>query len=552
MAMKHIQFQSKLRREILSYSVVLIGFITILLGLSLFIFNRFIVSVQISETEKAVTELVNQTMTAYSEELIKHRDTLYADFLKSDASESNIYSNIYTINANQEIKGEMILFDDDLEIAFVSNNRWVEDPSFKYYMSLITTSERNQEAVIQRVYRDRNKDHNLLLVTAVGNGEGYAAYVINGKDIRSRLNQLPAQFAVYDKFDNVFASSTDQFMTGTLNKISTGLFHDKFTYQEDTYYSHSGELSSELSLLIFKKGTINPALIRFGVSIVALLVFIFTAFSFWFSKRVSTNNARSVELLSKEMNLIKENPHHLISLETHDEFELISNEINKMLTELSGAHDKNIRLLKENLHAEKKMLEAQFNPHFLYNTLEIIRASISFDPQLANQLILRLTKILRYSLEEKNTEATLETDLVYLEEYLTISKTRFEAFNYHLKIEEKVMNLPVPKLFLLPLIENSLKYGFQYKQDLTLTIAGTLDEEGQIILTIMDNGGALDEKRADALDMALQQDTQVGSHHGLMNSKRRIQLMYPGAEFHIGVKGDKTLVTIRIGARKNV
>ena len=219
---------------------------------------------------------------------------------------------------------------------------------------------------------------------------------------------------------------------------------------------------------------------------------------------------------------------------------------------MSGAHDKNIRLLKENLQAENKMLEAQFNPHFLYNTLEIIRATISFDPRLANQLILSLTKILRYSLEDKNTEATLETDLVYLEEYLTISKARFEAFNYHLQIEEKVINLAVPKLFLLPLIENSLKYGFQYKQDLTLRVSGTLDEEGQIVLTVMDTGGALDEKRAEALDIALQQDTQIGSHHGLMNSKRRIQLMYPEAEFHISVKGDKTLVTIRIGARKNV
>lgn len=550
--MEHTQFQIKLRREILSYSVVLIGFITILLGFFFFKFNRFVVNFQISETETIVTELVKQTMTAYSEELIRHSDTLYADFLKAEASESNIYSNLYTINANQEIKGELILFDSDLEIIFVSNNRWVEDPSFKYYMSLIATAERNQEPVIKRVYRDRNKDHNLLLVTTVGNGEGYAAYVINGKDIRSRLNQLPAQFVVYDKFDNVLTSSTDQFMMGTLNKISTALFQDKFTYQEDTYYSHREELSPELSLLVFKKGTINPTLIRFGISIVAILVFIFTVFSFWFSKRVSTNNARSVGLLSNEMNLIKENPNHLISLETQDEFEIISSEINKMLMELSGAHDKNIRLLKENLQAEKKMLEAQFNPHFLYNTLEIIRATISFDPQLANQLILSLTKILRYSLEEKNTEATLETDLVYLEEYLTISKARFEAFNYHLQIEEKVINLAVPKLFLLPLIENSLKYGFQYKQDLTLRVSGTLDEEGQIVLTVMDTGGALDEKRAEALDIALQQDTQIGSHHGLMNSKRRIQLMYPEAEFHISVKGDKTLVTIRIGARKNV
>lgn len=133
-----------------------------------------------------------------------------------------------------------------------------------------------------------------------------------------------------------------------------------------------------------------------------------------------------------------------------------------------------------------------------------------------------------------------------------ISKTRFEAFNYDLQMDKKVLDLPVPKLFLLPLIENSLKYGFQYKQDLTLTVSGVIEADGAVVLTVKDNGAALDKARAEALDCALQEDPNVGSHHGLMNSKRRIQLMYPNAAFHISVAGDETLVTIRIGANKNV
>ncbi|MCM3750367.1 histidine kinase, partial [Paenibacillus pasadenensis] len=150
------------------------------------------------------------------------------------------------------------------------------------------------------------------------------------------------------------------------------------------------------------------------------------------------------------------------------EFELISTKINEMLDELSGAHQKNINLLKENTLAERKMLEAQFNPHFLYNTLEVIRASIAFDPALSNQLILRLTKILRYSIEEKTEEVTLRTDLRYLEEYLMINRIRFQDFTYQLEIEDAALDLPIPKLFLLPIIENSLKYGFKHRHDLAI------------------------------------------------------------------------------------
>lgn len=549
--MHYKQFQQKLRKEILGYSVVLIGIITILLSGALIIFNQVSINVQMTESEATVSKLLTKTLTEYEAELMKQKTQLYYDLMKADAGLRNVYSNFYTVNSEQDVKGELLLFDPSMTIRFSSGSSNFEGNAFKHYMSLVV-SDLEEEEVIQRVYRDRNKEYNLLLVTSIAEGEGYAVYVINGRELRSQLNQLPNQFIVFDRFNNVLTSSSSQFISGSLNKVNSDIIDGKFRHDSDVYFSREKKISDELSLVIFQKGIVYAALIRMSVIIVLILMVILTGFAFWYSKKISIRNAKSVELLSKEMEQLVEKADYNISLETGDEFEVISNKINQMIEELSNAHNKNILLLKENIQAERKMLEAQFNPHFLYNTLEVIRASITFDPKLSNQLIIRLTKILRYSIEEEMEEVTFETDLKYLEEYLMISKTRFQDFNFELDIEESALDLAIPKLFLLPIIENSLKYGFQYRQDLMIHLSIIKSDEGDYVIRVTDNGQALSETRAFEINYYLQNDLQMGNHHGLMNSKRRIQLMYPTAQFALRVINNETIVEVRIGERGNV
>lgn len=296
------------------------------------------------------------------------------------------------VNSDQEVKGELILMDPLMNIRFSSGSNDFEGEAFKHYISLVVSDLEIEEGIIQRVYREQNKEYNLLLVTAIADGEGYAIYVINGREIRAQLNQLANQFVIYDRFNNDLTSSSSQFISGSLNKVNSDIIDGKFQHGSDLYFSRKKNISEGLSLVVFQKGLVYTALIRISVIIVLILMLLLTAFAFWFSKKISVRNAKSVELLSNEIAHLVEEMNYSINLETGDEFELISTKINEMLEELSGAHQKNIDLLKENILAERKMLEAQFNPHFLYYTLEVIRASIAFDPALSNQLILGLTK----------------------------------------------------------------------------------------------------------------------------------------------------------------
>src|SRR5699024_7582755 len=123
--------------------------------------------------------------------------------------------------------------------------------------------------------------------------------------------------------------------------------------------------------------------------------------------------------------------------------------------------------------AKIKQLEAQFNPHFLYNSLETIKYLIDLDPKQATRMILNLNHLLRYSIDVTKHEVTLEEDIENVKKFLEIIKTRLdERFAYEINISEEVQKTKIPRLLIQPLIENSVKHGFQVKEDLNIAIFG--------------------------------------------------------------------------------
>ena len=161
-----------------------------------------------------------------------------------------------------------------------------------------------------------------------------------------------------------------------------------------------------------------------------------------------------------------QDPLYRVSLDTDEEFARVGSKINHMLDSIQELHRQNTELIQLKQAAEINQLTAQFNPHFLYNTLESLRSGMLLEPQKADRLILSLTRILRYSIDDHKEEVLLSEDLTYLNGYLEILKYRFgERFQYELFLEDECLNCLVPKLLLQPIIENSIKYGFQNQME---------------------------------------------------------------------------------------
>ena len=210
------------------------------------------------------------------------------------------------------------------------------------------------------------------------------------------------------------------------------------------------------------------------------------------------------------------------------EFAALANGFNQMTTKLEELIDTNYRQTITLQQAQLKTLQAQINPHFIYNTLDNIRYLIPADPQRAQQLIGRFIGILRYSINNTKHNVTVKDDLKYLQDYLVIQSTRFGAnFSYEIDIDDACMEFIIPKLLLQPLLENSIKYGFQKKPHIHIRVRGWLGEDA-LYFTVEDNGGGVDETMLEQLRDILRSDEVNIEHNGLQNINRRIWLGYGG------------------------
>ncbi len=188
------------------------------------------------------------------------------------------------------------------------------------------------------------------------------------------------------------------------------------------------------------------------------------------------------------------------------------------LLELTQEEEEKLR------EAERKALESQMNPHFLYNTLNTIKAIAKLhDEQQILTITTRLGKLLRNTIDNHESEATIRDSISLVESYLTIQKIRFgEKLHVLIDVDEQILDIKTPKLLIQPLVENAIIHGLEPKiGDWKITIRGSY-RMGMVKITISDNGigfplGTLPENLDDLAD---------SSHVGVYNVYRRIKLKY--------------------------
>jgi sensor histidine kinase YesM len=229
------------------------------------------------------------------------------------------------------------------------------------------------------------------------------------------------------------------------------------------------------------------------------------------------------------------------------EFHIISETFNKMMEDINRLIAANTEEANLRANAEIRQLESQFNPHFLFNTLETIRYLISFDSQEANRMILYLSSLLRYSIDNVKQQVSLEEDIDNTINYLMIQKMRFKnRISYDVQIENEANQCTVPKLIIQPIIENSVK-DLEEKDSLNLQIKATIRDK-VLNIEIQDDGFGIDPESLSTTRQRLDSQVNESNHHGLFNIHRRIRLMY-GEEYGVTIEskaGEGTLVKLTI------
>ena len=283
----------------------------------------------------------------------------------------------------------------------------------------------------------------------------------------------------------------------------------------------------------------NMALLLIGGGVIAVMSLLWYKLADNMRSAMAASNAAAIQKLVSEIRIIrKTDPDHRVEMGTEDEFSIVGVQINHMLDHIQELNSRNTELLRLKNQTEIGQLTAQINPHFLYNTLEIIRNLVVFDPARADSLIIQLTQILRYSIDTSREYVHLDEDMAYIGDYLDIQKCRYgDRLRYEINIGEDCLPCMIPKLVLQPIIENSIKYGFQKKQQIHILITGCLDNS-LLLLSVKDDGLGMPEAEALGLAETLHSPRPGSEHIGLRNIARRLFLQY-GSESGLELKNEE-------------
>ena len=194
----------------------------------------------------------------------------------------------------------------------------------------------------------------------------------------------------------------------------------------------------------------------------------------------------------------------------------------------------NLQLVASNREIELKTLRDQLNPHFLFNSLNSIRALIEVDPSTAKSATTTLSKILRDSLQlGKRSFISLEEELKLVTSYLKLEKIRFEERLQYKVVNQLGAQLLIPPFILQTLTENAIKHGISKKSEGGEVIVQTFREEAKIYLQVINTGAQYDENHLGGV--------------GIENTRRRLELQYgKNAGFTIKNKDNFVVATVWI------
>lgn len=245
-----------------------------------------------------------------------------------------------------------------------------------------------------------------------------------------------------------------------------------------------------------------------------------------------------------------------LSISATSEIETIANALNNMIVKNKSLYKK-ILLNQEKLYEQEQTrivttmyaLQSQVNPHFLYNTFEMLRSlAISNQVSEIEAITVYLAKILRYNL---NTDCitSLKEEIEIIKCYISIMDVKYkDEFEIKYDIQKDIYDQNILRMIFQPIIENSFNHGFSVGEKKFKIILSAYTEEDWLILKVHDNGLGCSEKKLEQIRGSIYRNKIVHKHIGLSNLYHRLYLQYHSnfsMEFD-SVEGIYTMVVVKI------
>lgn len=292
----------------------------------------------------------------------------------------------------------------------------------------------------------------------------------------------------------------------------------------------------------------NEKVLNQNLLLITIIMLAVTSISFYF---VSKSLSRPLEDMTKTVKRIQAGETHLrMENLKEDEAGELGKSFNNMLDQIEGliAREYENKLLLN--HAQYQALQAQINPHFLYNTLDTMGSIAEIDGcDQVSALCQSLAELFRYSLNMKKPFSTVSQEMVHLKNYIYIMNIRMQnQIQYTFDINDTILNDELPRISIQPLVENAINHGLKnYKGEKKIYICAC-PEEQNLVITVEDNGVGMSEERIRELFEESPDQGDKRDSIGILNIHKRMRLLF-GEQYGVKIestpgKGTRVILTV--------
>lgn len=556
-------FRNELRKLFVSYAIIPAILFTVICGagfIAALIYGRMKSS---REQNRFAAEELERIFNGYEEQLVGFSgDSAVYNGLLAPAGRIMYFDRFYRNSDGLGCSADFYILDAEKK-QILSNSQ--EMPQYLTIPSdvnwgIFSAMEGQDGGTAFRLmnsYKTGDKDLAMGRVVKDQNGEklGYAVITINSGQFQKVLGRSEAQTIVTDRFGWGYLSNSYNFLDGSNRILDVLKNSDRFMTWDNHVYLVAKQPVCQGRLMAYTVSDIQNILVSMtmgGTFLIMALAFM----AVWGLISANKVTEKKTEDFYRILDVMETAGNGdldaSIKIESNNEFSILADAYNEMILRLKKQMENNRRMTELVAVSQNRQLESQFNPHFLYNTLENIRYMCRIEPEIASKMIFSLSQLLRYSLDSTKAEVPLKEDMEHLESYLVILKYRFNRrFSYQIDIEPEAYSCLIPKLIMQPMIENAVKYGFGDQQTLRVELTAYLYNE-KLTMICRDDGVGIPQGTLSELTELLDQEENRSRHSGLYNIHRRIQILY-GRPYGVEIRsteGHGTMLVVTVPAHR--
>lgn len=502
--------------------IVLCGFCMIFLFQAM-TFNTY------EATVKSETKEISASFQSFLDGIDKTLSTLssHQEFLSSSDSES-IYNTLYQITNPYRNYATFSIYDQNGNCMYATcqlANRptyWgilhalnhssrdiikqVDSEDNQIVLNIATKIQNNNDTIGYIVSSIHSQDFTYLFSNQLSNDEGFG--IISKENEPIYINSILETSGIFDKLHYAWIS----------NSKYDDYFNDYYITIQNI--ENTGFKQIVVHPKVLSSSTMNRMYLMVGLlAVLSFIVCIIVA------QKTTTSFTQPINQMNQAMKQVQEGKLDTsIPVLRNDEFGVLSQNFNVMTQELSNFLEQKIETQRKLADIQIAMMQAQLNPHFLYNTLDTIKwmaKSAKVEP--ISQLSQKLARILRTSIV-KEQFITIGEEFQICSDYGEIQNIRFQGkYQFLFDCPKDLLSYKIPKLIIQPLVENAIIHGLRMKEAGIIKVFASKNNDA-IILSVQDDGIGIDDEMIQFINT--HQWKQIDGHIGMYNVDSILRLHY--------------------------